>query len=539
MKLIEFFNKELDISKGTIIFMATVSGIASASLLATINTAAESASNNGSLTRLFFLYMTLFVLFLYAERYALSRVAAAIEKAIRNVRIRVANKIRFSELRFIENIGYSTIYVRLTQDANLISQTAFLLVMAAQSVVVVIFSLFYIAWLSPLSFVMTVVFLSLGVFLYLGIEEEIEKDLHLTTQKETEFFDALNHVLGGFKEIKMNQRKNNDLFQHVKDISVETYKLKVKSSQQIVTSVMYSAMVSYLLLALIVFIMPELSKTHPAVVLKLTAAILFIIGPVGTIAGSLPTLIRTNVAVINIYNLEAEIDAEVRSVYKSQTTHVPENFEQIVLEDVTFHYTDEKGRGLFSMSPVNLTIKQGETLFIVGGNGSGKSTLLKLLTGLYYPATGHIYLDGDILDKTNYQDYRELFSIIFSDFHMFDRLYGLANFDERQLTSLLKTMDLNKKTRYTEGKFTNIALSTGQRKRLALITTLLEDKPIYVLDEWAADQDPSFRKYFYEVILEELKAQGKTIIAATHDDKYFDVADRILKMDYGKIVDWS
>ncbi|OQW90811.1 MAG: hypothetical protein BWK79_18715 [Beggiatoa sp. IS2] len=514
--------------------MATISGIASASLLATINTAAESASNDESLTRFFFLYITIF-LFLYTERYALSKVAVAIEDAIRNVRIRVADKIRFSELRFIENTGYSTIYVRLTQDANLISQTAFLLVMAAQSIIVVIFSLFYIAWLSPISFIITVTFLSLGVFLYLGIEEQVEKDLHLTTQRETEFFDALNHVLSGFKELKINQRKSDSLFRHVEDISVETYKLKVKSSLQIVTTVMYSAMVSYLLLALIVFVMPELSKTYPEVVLKLTAAILFIIGPVGTIAGTLPTLIRTNVAVINIYNLEAEIDAEVRGTYKGQISQAPTNFEQIVLEEVTFHYTDEKGNNLFSISPTNLKIKQGETIFIVGGNGSGKSTLLKLLTGLYYPATGYIYLNDEPLDKTNYQDYRELFSIIFSDFHLFDRLYGVADFDERKLASLLKTMDLNKKTRYVENQFTNIALSTGQRKRLALIAALLEDKPIYVLDEWAADQDPSFRKYFYEVILEELKAQGKTIIAATHDDKYFNVADRVLKMDYGKI----
>lgn len=519
--------------------MASISGIASASLLATINTAAESASNSESLIRLFFLYITIFILFLYAQKYSLSKVAIAIEDAIRNVRIRVSNKIRFSELRFIENIGYSAIYVRLTQDANLISQTAFLLVMAAQSVIVVIFSLLYIAWLSPLSFLITVTFLSAGVVLYLSIEQQVEKDLHLTTKRETEFFDALNHILEGFKEIKVSQRKSNDLFHHVEEISVETYKLKVKSSLQIVTTVMYSAMVSYLLLALIVFVMPELSKTYPAVVLKLTAAILFIIGPVGTIAGTLPTLIRTNVAVINIYNLEAEIDAEVRGTYISQIGQAPTTFEQIVLEAVTFHYTDEKGNNLFSISPTDLKIKQGETIFLVGGNGSGKSTLLKLLTGLYYPATGHLYLDDEPLDKTNYQDYRELFSIIFTDFHMFDRLYGVADVDERKLASLLKTMDLNKKTRYVDGQFTNIALSTGQRKRLALVAALLEDKPIYVLDEWAADQDPSFRKYFYEVILEELKAQGKTIIAATHDDKYFSVADRVLKMDYGKITDWS
>lgn len=539
MKLLEFFNKELDVSKGTLIFMAVVSGIASSLLLATINTAAESASNKESLTHLFLLYLTIFAIFLYAQGHALSKVAVAIEDAIRKVRVRISDKIRLSELRFIENIGYSTIYVRLTQDANLISQTGFLLVMAAQSAIVVIFSLLYIAWLSPLSFFITTASLALGVIIYLQIERQIAEELQLTTLKEMEFFDTLNHVLQGFKELKINRRKSDDLFQHVEAISKETNELKVKSSLQIVTTVMYSAIVSYSLLALIVFIMPQLSLTYPDVVLKLTAAILFVIGPVGTLAGTLPTLVRTNIAVINVYNLEAEIDAEIRGVYRGQWVQPPTTFRQVKLDNVTFHYTDAYGKSLFSISPTNLTIQQGETLFIVGGNGSGKSTLLKLLAGLYYPAGGTIYLDDEFLDESNYQDYRELFSIIFTDFHLFDRLYGLSGLDKRQLMMWLRTMELHEKTKYVDGRFTTTELSTGQRKRLAFIAAVLEDKPIYILDEWAADQDPSFRKYFYEVLLKDLKAKGKTIIAATHDDKYFNVADRVLRMDYGKLTDWS
>jgi putative ATP-binding cassette transporter len=189
------------------------------------------------------------------------------------------------------------------------------------------------------------------------------------------------------------------------------------------------------------------------------------------------------------------------------------------------------------VGPLNLTIQQGEILFIVGGNGSGKSTLLKLLTGLYYPDVGTLSVDDKVIEQDNYQAYRELFSIIFTDFHLFDRLYGLPAVDEQQLNALLRLMELEKKTQYLDGKFSHLDLSTGQKKRLAFIVTVLEDKPVYILDELAADQDPQFRKYFYEKVLPDLREQGKTIIAVTHDDKYFEVADRIIKMDYGEIND--
>jgi putative ATP-binding cassette transporter len=186
-----------------------------------------------------------------------------------------------------------------------------------------------------------------------------------------------------------------------------------------------------------------------------------------------------------------------------------------------------------------LEIKKGEMVFIVGGNGSGKSTFLKMLTGLYYPSAGSVDLNHEPIDRSEYASYRELFSIIFTDFHLFDKLYGLSNIEDKQVKALLRLMQLEKKTQYRENEFTHLDLSTGQKKRLAFIAALLENKPIYILDELAADQDPQFRKYFYEVMLPDLKQQGKTIIAVTHDDHYFHVADRVLKMEYGQLVDYS
>jgi putative pyoverdin transport system ATP-binding/permease protein len=538
VNILEFFEKESDAPKAWIMFMAILSGIANGLLLAIINVAAEMASNQHSEARFFFLYLIAFALFVYTLRYALSQATIAVEDVIRKVRVRVVNKIRSSELHFIESTGRSEIYTRLTQDSNLISQSALILITAGQAFIVLVFSLFYVALLSPLSFVLTLMTFSLGLLLYFSIEKKLTDELERANQKEAEFFDSLDHVLDGFKEIKINQRKNEDLFNYVETISNDTEALKVSSGIRMITAMMFSQMAFYLLLAVLIFIVPVFSASHTDIIFKITATILFIEGPLGMLVGALPMLARTNVAVTNISNLEAEIDA-ASTMATDQQPAEPSDFKEIKLEEVIFHYTDKQGKPSFSVGPFNITIKQGERLFIVGGNGSGKSTLLKVLVGLYYPTVGCLYLDGEEIDHTNYQSYRELFSTIFTDFHLFDRFYGLPAIDEQRVKSLLRLMELEKKTKYIDGKFTNTSLSTGQKKRLAFIGAVLEDKPVYIFDELAADQDPHFRKYFYEVILKDLQKQGKTIIAVTHDDKYFNTADRVLKMEYGKLVDYE
>ena len=238
----------------------------------------------------------------------------------------------------------------------------------------------------------------------------------------------------------------------------------------------------------------------------------------------------------NLEKLEAEIDDFDISAPFSAVRTLDQNFGKITFNSLSFEYTNKEGEVLFSSGPVDFDISEGEILFIVGGNGSGKSTLLKLLTGLYYPmAGGYIQINGQRIGQHNYQAYRELFSVIFTDFHLFRKLYGLDDIDEEEVRSHLQQMKIEHKTAYIDKKFTNLDLSTGQRKRLAYITALLDDKPIYVFDEWAADQDPLFRRLFYEKFLKDLRAMNKTIIAVTHDDRFFDKADRIIKTEEGKI----
>ncbi len=70
-----------------------------------------------------------------------------------------------------------------------------------------------------------------------------------------------------------------------------------------------------------------------------------------------------------------------------------------------------------------------------------------------------------------------------------------------------------------------------------MIIALLENRPLLLLDEWTADQDPQFRLFFYTQLLPKLKSQGKTIVLINHDDRYFSTADRVIKMEYGQIIE--
>jgi putative ATP-binding cassette transporter len=253
------------------------------------------------------------------------------------------------------------------------------------------------------------------------------------------------------------------------------------------------------------------------------------------IVSAIPQLFKVNASIETLYNLEEQLDRASGPEEQAPARKIGA-FESVRFKDVVFHYRDLEGTPLFTLGPVNLTLRSGEILFIVGGNGSGKTTLLKLLTGLYAPDSGQIRIDGKPLTRPSYPAYREMISAIFSDFHLFERLYGMDDLDEEKANELLERMDIHTKTEIKDKQFSKINLSTGQKKRIAMVVALLEDRPIYAFDEWAADQDPEFKDYFYEVLLKDLKQKGKTSIVISHDDRYFDHADRLLKMEFGQFV---
>jgi putative ATP-binding cassette transporter len=215
---------------------------------------------------------------------------------------------------------------------------------------------------------------------------------------------------------------------------------------------------------------------------------------------------------------------------------VDTTWHRLELSGVAHTYHHERDNSSFTLGPIDLSFRPGELTFLVGGNGSGKTTLAKLIAGLYAPESGEIRLDGEPVNDKNRDDYRQHFSAVFSDFFLFDALLGLEKTGlDAQAQKYLVELQLDHKVQVKDGALSTIELSQGQRKRLALLTAFLEDRPFYIFDEWAADQDPIFREIFYTQILTELKARGKTVLVISHDDRYYHLGDRLIKLDYGQI----
>ena len=534
MKLWDFLRDEFDTPIIRVVIIASLSGFSNALLLVFINFAAHHGSN----VQLFVLFTVAILLYIFTQKYILSISAVEVERVIERIRTRLADKIRKSDLLSLEHLGRSLIYASVNRETQTLSQATAPIIIACQGGVLLFFSLFYIYNLSHIAFVLTLIILAVAIFIHFGRHKELMAQLQNSMNKENEFFEILTHLLDGFKEVKLNEKRSADLFDHLRKIAESVADSKTRTGAQFAAYYIFTQTTFYLLIATIVFILPELSKAYSEPIPQVTAAILFITGPVSSVVGAAPAFSNANLAIQNIEQLEKTLDRVQREAQGREGGRTADlsNFRRITLDHVLFHYEDKEKRPLFTIGPIDLQIDRGEIIFIVGGNGSGKSTFLKILTGLYYPVSGRISVDDEELEGLYHGSYRDLFSAIFADYHLFDRLYGLEGVEKGRVQELLKLMGLESKTGLVDGRFENQELSTGQMKRLALIVSLLEDKPIYIFDEWAAEQDSSFREFFYNELLKDLKARGKTIIAASHDDRYFHVADRVLKMEYGQFV---
>ncbi|MFA5910712.1 MAG: cyclic peptide export ABC transporter [Vicinamibacterales bacterium] len=516
------------------------SGLANAGLLAIINAAAENASNQAANDRLLALFAITIGLYVFAQRFILITSITEVERILGGIRVRVADDVRKADLESLEHLGRSEIFGVVARETQNISQAASTLVMATQALMMVTFSVGYLAILSKTAFIITVAVCGVGILLHLQRAQALTRMLGQAQRKENEFLALLTHLLDGFKEVRLRKARGADLFQHLRAVSGAVEAVKVESGREFSSHFLFSQLLVYGLLAAIVFLLPRVSPEYSGVVLKLTAAVLFIIGPLGSIVNAVPIFSAANVAAQNIFDIEAQLTASsVANQNGRPEAPPPAPFSRIHMQRTVFQYPDRGTGSVFRLGPIDLDVNAGEMLFIVGGNGSGKSTLLKALTGLYHPQSGTLTMDDTLVSADTATWYRSHFAAVFSEYHLFDRLYGLGDVPAERVSELLALMQISHKTAYENGRFTTLDLSHGQRKRLALLVALLEDRPILVLDEWAADQDPPFRQFFYETLLPRLKRDGKTVIAVSHDDKYFHVADRVVKMEYGEFVPYK
>ena len=526
-------------SRRPVIILAGLTGLGNAGLVGLINQAAEKSLLGQEVgLQLLVLYVLMLSLFLLSNRSSMHQANRLVQSRLEATRRRLVNKNRKSDLRTLEKLGHGDVYVTVAQETDHLSQTLPLLIGAGQSALLLVFLLLYIATLSLISFLVVAGFTAIGFYIFLLRQNALTASLSEVHHREAKMLDSLLHFTRGFQEIRLNADKNDALFEHFTEVTGQLKDVVVRLGGKWVGLLQFSNAFIFLLVGVVVFVLPMFFEGYTDTIYKITAASVFALGPVAAIISVVRLFGRAEAGLGHVYALEKSLDAGATAYDEASSQEISpfKGFSSIELVDVTFDYVDSDGNASFRTGPLDFTVKRGETIFLTGGNGSGKSTVLKLLCGLYKPDTGRVLCDGGEVQEENAQQYRDIFSAVFTDFHLFDGLYGLDDVDPADVERLIARMELSDKVGFEDGRFTTRELSTGQRKRLAMIVSLLEDRDIYIFDEWAADQDEHFREVFYTEMLPDFKARGKTVLAVTHDDRYWDHCDRRVTFDLGQIL---
>jgi putative ATP-binding cassette transporter len=520
------------------LYVTCLAGLANAVLIGLINLVAEQSAQSKPVgARLVLLYLIAFAIYYVANRASLRAANDFLQQRLGELRLRLADKIRRSQLRTLEQLGRGVIYATVAQETNHLSQNFPLLVSAGQSLFLLAFCLLYIATLSLISFVVVTAVTVVALMLFWFRRKKVAEAMVTVNAHEASMLESLTHFTEGFQEIRLNADKNDALFEHFVNVASGLESVVVGIGRNWVVLLLFSNAFLYGLLGVVIFVLPGFFDGYTDIIYKIAAAAIFCVGPVTAVTSVTPLYGRASVGLGHVFRLEERLDQGV--IQTEAADPAPSRFrgfQSIAFQEITFSYLDSAGKPSFTAGPWDIELRRPEILFLLGGNGSGKSTALKLLCGLYTPATGRILVDGVAVDDESLQQYRELFSCIFPDFHLFDRLHGLDGVDPVEVRALIERMELGGKVEFADGRFSTQDLSTGQRKRLAMIVSLLEDREIYLFDEWAADQDSHFREVFYTELLPELKQRGKTIIVVTHDDRYWNMSDRVITLDLGVIV---
>ena len=458
----------------------------------------------------------------------------AIEQALDEWRRRISRKITLLSLRDKEELTRSYIIQGTGRFYEQLSQAVVPMVSGVESIILFIFMLAYVFFISISAGFMTVVVVISLIIGYLNVADAMQ----LSMQNSSLSIEKLNliseDVVDGFSELKFSKMKRDAINIDLDKASGEVSTTKSILADLLSNLISFGSSSAYLLTAAIVFVLPIVSPSD-AGVYKIVTAVLLLLGPIGGLIGVIQQFSTIQFATKSIQEFEQRLSDKIGFDENSPGPDYSA-FTKLGISHANYSHVSEDGVAEFSVANLSADFQRGQIVFITGGNGSGKTTALRLLTGLYPLKSGQICVDGLLVPTPVPQSYRDLFSVIFADYHTFNRAYGLdpeglARFD--QALCELKIRD--KCPADLSGPLNRDALSTGQRKRLALALALAEDRPVLVLDEWAADQDPITRERLYRQILPNLKASGKTIIAVTHDDRYFEYADVRYHMSEGRL----
>ncbi len=511
------------------------SGGTAAGLIALINTTLT--QSQPSKTILIWSFIGLCLLRLIANFTSQLLLIQLSQKAILNLRILLTRRILASPLRHLEQIGAPGLLAVLTEDIQTISNTVITVPFVCINIAIVIACLIYLGWLSKIVFLIGISFMFLGIFSYSLPMMKAMSFLKLAREQEDRLFKHFRSVIQGTKELKLHRRRRQAfLSEDLHSTALSSRRHNVVGMSIFAAAASWGQILFFVAIGLLLFILPTINKISPAILSAYAITIIYLISPLEYIMSMMPSITKALVALKKVESLGLSLANYSNEIGDHISLKSDKYWNCLELVNITHAYYQEREESNFILGPINLKFHPGEVVFIVGGNGSGKSTLAKLITGLYIPETGNIYLDGKPIDNHNLEWYRQQFSVVFSDFYLFDRFLGLDSENlDIQTRKYLVQLQLDHKVKVNNGVLSTTDLSQGQRKRLALVTAYLEDRPIYMFDEWASDQDPVFKEIFYTQLLAELKNRGKTVLVISHDDQYFYLADRIVKLEYGQV----
>lgn len=515
------------------VFAAILAGICSAGLITVIGEGIAGISTGEELVWMFFGLCLSTLVFRSGATIGLIRIA---QSASFRLRMELSSKLLATPLPKLQQIGKAELHGILTSDIMTVTQALHVLPLVLSDLVLVLVCLAYLAWLSYELFVGLALSLAVGLICYLLAQRIPARHARALRQQMDVVYRNCRNLIEGSKELQLNARRRAYFIGELTQPAAQQFRqLFVKAMTGFTLVNNFGTMLFFVIVGTMLFVRPALQAPQEAALGQYALTLLYLIGPIGSMMSAVPALRQGGISLRKIEQLEG------RLIPSGAADAPPQLFGdgkawRLSLRQVSHEYADADG-GTFRLGPVDMDVEQGEIVFIVGGNGSGKTTLAMLLLGLYEPLKGTITLNGIEVGSANREAYRQHFSAVFSDFHLFEDLLDgdsveLAN----SANAYLAKLAVGHKVRVEDGRFSTINLSSGQRKRLALVSSYLEDRPIYLFDEWAADQDPEFKRVFYTELLPELKRRGKIVLVITHDDAYFDCADRVLKLADGRLL---
>ena len=531
------FIKEKEKNYLALIPVSVINGIASALIIFTIN---ESFNRNLEYSKELLLYFLFsIVVFVYSIKLLQGKMIYITNELTFDVRIHLIEKILKAPYQLIESLGQERIYTGLNNDTSAISELPNVVVNIVSNILTLVFCLFYLGFKSFYAFLASAVLILLNGVLSFIASQIANKYWEKNRDVQETFFGQMRDLVYGFKELILNKRRKQDFKEEMEDYTRKSADFNKAASLKMLNFNMYNALMYNLVFGVVVFVFPLVIKNISVNDLRENLFIVFyLIGPFGALATAIAKYTQLNVNMKRINKLMEELNAEIVEEETGEPEKLPDKV-SVEMRDVEYRYLvkeEDKDDRNFQLGPVTAEFHSGQISFVIGGNGSGKSTLGKVISGLYYKDKGEVLVNGR---KVTSFELHKYFSAVYSDFHLFDKLYGLDySKNKENVESYLKMLTIQDKVHLNEeGAFESLALSTGQKKRLAFVISCLDNKPMMIFDEWAAEQDPVFRDYFYMELLPFLKKKGKGVIVITHDDRYFNTADQIIKMDCGVIVE--